>query len=1514
MITYSSPIITQDPDRPIPYENKGFPYLHILDPRRYEELIYCIYKNELRSGAFKSFDSISLLSGTSDLGMDCVLVKNSRNHGLIQCKRYDKNLSKEEVGLEITKFVMYSIIYPELIYDPEDFTYFIASAKGFANTCISFLNHFKEQISEDASLDKLISKLLKNPDLQALSFLPVKDKVLAIFKKINIKMISSNDLDLLLVQERNFSVVNLFFKVRTITDVSGIKRLEKKLDYILSKKLSSADIIGQLQVGSATIGREKNYFEGIKDSHIERTETAELVEWLSAPIERTANGRAKNLCLLAGNAGLGKTVIIRDTYDILNRQGVPVLALKADKIYAANIKELQDKIGIGIGVQQLIEECLEHFPNLVIMIDQIDALSQALSGKRDFLNTYTQLISIYKDRENIRIVVSVRIFDLYYDPSLRIYKDLKSIEVQPLSKELLLMQLQKLGVREKQLSASLFELLRIPNNLDVFSRIFRKRNNFSGLNSLQDLYLELYKIKILKPVVLDLDISKLKFLLTRLVELMYQSQQITVPHLLVEDYTVELDYLSSERIIKLEGSQIQFFHQTFYDFLYARYFTAKKLSIMGFIRNSGQSIMIRSGLKMILNFTRETNIKLYEQYIRQILENRSFYFHIKHLIITLISIEEKPTEAEKKIFRELILTNYDFLIIFSEHLMGRDWISYLMDNHFLEVLTTETPSKIKYAFDPFVAAILPSGKKREKRLENLSRIMIQMLKRNVPSAELEILAFCRNMHDLSSVIWLLFNVKNWRNKTAIKLFEKCFPANHRDHHGFYMILEQIAHVDPTYAFEKIKSELSMVDEKRKNNLRVNDSEKLLKTIGTATPDIFISHLTDIVINEGRMLPDEENSGIIRIYNTKDILKKKADLKASTNIYKLLALALKQEADQHSVFFEQYLEEHINHMHDSILKLLVFALLGNEAFYSRQILSLFNHLKNHNGLSHYDDLNEGFRRLLAQTCGFLSEEEMTRLLEAILTIRNPAELKYLSRKVPNESYYPRRFDYTKYQYLCTLPIAFLTKHSYAYLAYDALYRKFGPLAELDGYYFGPARGPITESAYEKMNFNNWIGSFEKYNSNQVNSRSIYGGLYEHAEKFGETVKKDLSKYDVLMRETIFNERINLVYTIKALQTLEGHAEDLPSLVKYTISRLPKGNDLYFLVQIAGRLISSGKIDNTIFQFVLSTSQAPVRLSGTPADESKYRNAVHAQERAIEALMHVTEKALANVIFERLERAMADSDESIQKTIMTQSAHLLSLDEQRAIELFVRNMDKLDSIKKFNSSCWSLSYLVHRGFQRFIPLIDRAIAFGDEAEYVSENLSKILISCCYYKYLGSEDIFWKFFNNGQAARSAALSTAFEYFYWKDEINAFNLKILYAAIRDNSKKVRHRFKIKFLHIEHIAFNDIREWLFAYVQSKSFTFSDYFLEYLIRISSTNAKVCIDLFDLAIHNKEIFKDKESNDMRSDDNTTKFIVAAYNALPIDEHVYRKKLLKMFDKVLLDIRFRQNAENILDKIL
>lgn len=1515
MITYSSPIITEDPNRPIPYANKGFPYQGILDPRRYEELIYSLYKHELGLGIFKDFDSISLLSGTSDKGMDCVLVKNNKNHGLIQCKRYEKNLSKDEVGLEITKFAMYSLIYSDLIYDPTDFIYFIASSRGFANGCITFLNHFNEQISKEEALDKWISRLITNPDLQTLSFLPVKEKVLSVLEKISVKMISSNDLDYLLVQKKNSSIAKLFFQVRTVIDSSGIIRLEKKLDYILQKKLSGADIISQLTLGSSTIGHEKNYFEGISNSHIERAETNELLTWITGPIERSKDGAAKNICLLAGNAGLGKTVIIRDAYEKLTKQGIPVLALKADKIYAANIRELQDKIGIGMSIQQLVEDCLEYFPNLVIMIDQIDALSQALSANPEFLNTYKQLISFYKNRENIRIVISVRLFDLYYDPGLRVYKDLKSIEVQPISTEVLIPLLERMGFRKRQLSQSLLSLLQIPNNLDVFSRLYKKGDELSSINSLQDLYTELYNIKILKPVVNVINASKLKTVLNLVVQQMYSSQQISISSQIVEDFIAELDYLSSERIIKREGSQLQFFHQTFYDFLFAKYFTAKRLSIMSFIRDSGQSIMIRSGLKMILNFTRETNNTLYEQYLRQILGNNSLHFHVKHLLITLLSVEQKPTENEKKIFSEIIAKEYNFMLIFLEQVLSREWIIYLIDSHFLELLTLKDPAKGKYAFDPFVTSFLPSSKKRAERLKTLSEIMVPMLKRNMALAEREILTFCNKIDDLSNVIWLLFNVKDWHNKTAVKLFEKCFPLGHSDHHGFYMIIEQLVFADPNYAFEKIKSKLSMVDEERKNNLRNNASEKLLKQIAKVIPDVFIAYAHQVIIDEGKTLPKEGDSGIIRIYNAKDILKKKANFDNTANLYKLLALALKDQADQQSPAFGQYLKANLYHRHDSILKLLVFALLGNEEFYKQEILALFYHLKNENGLSYYDDLNEGLRRLLTQAIPFLCKNEMTGLANATLEIRNPGELKHLSQKKPTEWYYARRFDYTKYKYLCCLPAAIRDSHAELRLAYSALYEKFGSFTDLDQAYFGPARGPISDEAYQKMSLKHWMRSFQKYNNKDIGRNSLRGGLYEHAEKFGEIVKKDPGKYDELIRETVFNPQIHIAYTIKALQALEANSKELPNLLKQTFLRGPKGNDLYYIVQIAQKLISKGEyVDKDIFDFVLSASKPPVKPDVTDPEDGYYRNEVHAQERAIEALVHVKEKALAPVIFDRLENAILDSEESIFKIIMRQSAYLLSLDEKRTVELFVQHMDKLNSAQQINPVCWNLQYLVHRGFDQFKHFFTRAISITDESGTLATNLSNILISCCYNRYVGAEDIFWRFFKQSPEAKSSALSTAFEHFYWGDDVRVFNLRILFSAIQDDSKKVKQRFKVKFLHIDHISFEDIQEWLFAYTRSKSFVFGDYFVEYLINNSPTDTKACIDLFELAMNNKEIFKDKESNEIRSDENTTKFIIGAYNALPTSEYLYRKKLLKMFDTVLLNVNYRRNAENMLEKML
>ena len=58
--------------------------------------------------------------------------------------------------------------------------------------------------------------------------------------------------------------------------------------------------------------------------------------------------------------------------------------------------------------------------------------SQYLSSNRDYVNTYIQLIESLKNRHNIRVIVSIREYDLNYDFSFHAYKNNIKIQVSEL--------------------------------------------------------------------------------------------------------------------------------------------------------------------------------------------------------------------------------------------------------------------------------------------------------------------------------------------------------------------------------------------------------------------------------------------------------------------------------------------------------------------------------------------------------------------------------------------------------------------------------------------------------------------------------------------------------------------------------------------------------------------------------------------------------------------------------------------------------------------------------------------------------------------------------------------------------------------------------------------------------------------------------------------------------------------------------------------------------------------------
>lgn len=100
------------------------------------------------------------MSGESELGRDCALSKDRYSDGIIQCKKYEKNLSKEDFGKKITKFVLYSLLENKILNQPAIFTYYIAVSKGFVRDCGDFIDSFQHEIVLEPKLGGWVNPLV----------------------------------------------------------------------------------------------------------------------------------------------------------------------------------------------------------------------------------------------------------------------------------------------------------------------------------------------------------------------------------------------------------------------------------------------------------------------------------------------------------------------------------------------------------------------------------------------------------------------------------------------------------------------------------------------------------------------------------------------------------------------------------------------------------------------------------------------------------------------------------------------------------------------------------------------------------------------------------------------------------------------------------------------------------------------------------------------------------------------------------------------------------------------------------------------------------------------------------------------------------------------------------------------------------------------------------------------------------------------------------------------------------
>lgn len=547
----------------------------------------------------------------------------------------------------------------------------------------------------------------------------------------------------------------------------------------------------------------KNYFENKPETHIARKETNKVVNWVSGDL----GNKEKNLFILKGEKGLGKTVILKDVYDELINKGYNVLAIKADKFYALNVKNLEYQIFLNdkISINKIIQTLNYRKEKLVIIIDQLDALSQTLSSKREYLNTYNRIINELIDERNIRIIISARTFDLNYDADLRQYisSEFSSVEVSLLELKDVNSVLSKYKVFCS--SIDVLELLRTPNHLEVFCKLPNKNKiNLDSLLSLNDLYNKLWEDIISNQTSLNLSAF-----LYKISDDMYSHQRIIVNGAIKREFSKEFNFLRSNEILiyHSDEDQIQFFHQTFYDYCFSRNFVEQGKEILEYLFKNQQNLEIRSVVKMVFEYLREYNNQKYLKSITSILKHKKTRFHIKLLLINSISLIKNPNKYEKRIVLKIILNSKDFEEAFIDSLVSKGWIELLVKEdigRYLNVKKTIDFKALELLKNKF--NVVFHKRITYEELEAKKRNLIwKLFRKNINNSPVLILAYLDSLSFSNKKYFItnmILNIDVWKEEILLKYFEKYLVKSclfkEREQHIVTSIAIKIFEYHPDY--------------------------------------------------------------------------------------------------------------------------------------------------------------------------------------------------------------------------------------------------------------------------------------------------------------------------------------------------------------------------------------------------------------------------------------------------------------------------------------------------------------------------------------------------------------------------------------------------------------------------------------------------------------------------------------------------------------------------------------------
>lgn len=258
---------------------------------------------------------------------------------------------------------------------------------------------------------------------------------------------------------------------------------------------------------------------------------------------------------------------------------------------------------------------------------------------------------------------------------------------------------------------------------------------------------------------------------------MHESHDLQQPVTILDDLPEVRTYLESEGILLHEFNSLMFFHQSFFDYCYARSFVSQSTSFAEDILKGDQGFFIRPQVVQLLTYLRASDQKRYfseleslmdrepkKEWLRQLKRNlnikrRVLYgvgvrilglpirYHLRHLVFAVFGQQTNLVQREKAIGLKCLQSNVDRRLFLLGSHGNEEWFDVIRPE--LTVLLKSSDKSLDEEVLPFLRSV------QEGRADEIYSLFIDQL--------------ATSDRWRARIIWCLNNYKAWQSKEA----EKC---------------------------------------------------------------------------------------------------------------------------------------------------------------------------------------------------------------------------------------------------------------------------------------------------------------------------------------------------------------------------------------------------------------------------------------------------------------------------------------------------------------------------------------------------------------------------------------------------------------------------------------------------------------------------------------------------------------------------------------------------------------------